>query len=211
MLLRKIRLHRTARRIRPQTPATQAKEGTGGASIAAAKDARAMHNGGDADGLVNEDGNAIHGDVTTGDVTNGDGGGIEETEIVQVDDIIPGDVVLLREGEMSPVDGTVAAPPCAARVASAATASPRASPQRRAAVTNTNAVPAVDASSVSGEFKKQKCYPGDAVYSGSTVLPGPSLRLRASKPAKSSVLALLTQELADRCHTTLPETQRDPN
>lgn len=104
----------------------------------------------------------------------------DETEVVSVDVVQCGDVVVLAEGETVPVDGIVVAPAA----------------QNAAARSDGSAIPTVDSSTITGEFAKQRCPPGVPVFSGSTVLPGPRLRLCASKPAKESVLALLKQELA---------------
>ena len=56
----------------------------------------------------------------------------------------------------------------------------------------------MDASNVTGEsYRRQRCTEGEKVYSGSIVMPGPPLLLKATKPAGESVLALLKKELQD--------------
>ena len=113
---------------------------------------------------------------------------IPRTTNVPTESINPGDIIVLKESEIVPVDGSAISPRNVYNMQ--LSSSPPSKVQQ-------HRIPLVDASNVTGEsYRRQLCAEGDVVYSGSIVLPGPPLILRVNKPATESVLALLKKELS---------------
>ena len=98
------------------------------------------------------------------------GGTSTQTETIPIEDIKPGDRLLVKESEIVPVDGI-------------------ALDRKRMAL--------IDASPITGETCEsiRRCKSGQMVYSGSLVHSGPMLFLEATKPAAASAMMLLKNEL----------------
>ena len=157
-----------------------------------------------------------------------------DTETLATELVEPGDIILLKESEIVPVDGIAISlwsienntyqnyinnsnnSPSPLRQKERAETGggggdnddnnnnntygkpPPSSLSSSSQKQNNNRIPIVDASNVTGEsYRRQRCTEGEKVYSGSIVMPGPPLLLKATKPAGESVLALLKKELQD--------------
>jgi Cd2+/Zn2+-exporting ATPase len=86
-----------------------------------------------------------------------------ETKLVKIEDLVPGDIVVVRPGESIPVDGVV-----------------------------TEGTSSVNQSSITGESLPIEKKPGDPLFAG-TLNESGGLEMRTSKPATESTLAKLIE------------------
>ena len=86
-----------------------------------------------------------------------------ETKLVKIEELVPGDIVVLRPGESIPVDGVV-----------------------------TEGTSSVNQSSITGESLPVEKKPGDSLFAG-TLNESGGLEMRTSKPATESTLAKLIE------------------